>query len=509
MKYIDNFLNRVTMYRLLIYVLMGMLTITVVLASVGLIHYSPLSLVLSTIYITFFCWITNVVFAKVFRAPINVESVYITALILMFLITPIQSFSDTNFYILGFWASVWAIASKFIFAIKKKHVFNPAAFGVAIPALFLGYSASWWIGTTYLIVPAIISTFLITKKIRRFDLVGSFILTACLVILIPHITGGASGILKVLQSLFLSAPILFFAGVMLTEPLTTPPTKSLQIFYGILVGVLFSPDIHIGSFYFTPEFALLTGNIFSYIVSPKEKLLLILKERINIAQDTYDFVFTKNEPFRFVPGQYLEWTLAHTTPDNRGNRRYFTIASSPTEETVRMGVKFYPEPSSFKKSLLSLSPGQTIIASQRAGDFTLPKDTKKKLVFISGGIGITPFRSILKYLIDTHQKRDIVHFYSNKALPDIAYKDILDMAERELGIKTVYTLTEKNTIPPEWHGESGFIDKDMIVRHLPDFKERTFYLSGPHIMVTTFETLLKSMGVKKSQIITDFFPGFA
>lgn len=250
------------MYRLLIYVLMGMLTITVVLASVGLIHYSPLSLVLSTIYITFFCWITNVVFAKVFRAPINVESVYITALILVFLITPIQSFSDTNFYILGFWASIWAIASKFIFAIKKKHVFNPAAFGVAIPALFLGYSASWWIGTTYLIVPAIIGAFLITKKIRRFDLVGSFILTACLLILIPHITGGASGILKVLQSLFLSAPILFFAGVMLTEPLTTPPTKSLQIFYGILVGVLFSPDIHIGSFYFTPEFALLTGNIF-------------------------------------------------------------------------------------------------------------------------------------------------------------------------------------------------------------------------------------------------------
>lgn len=497
------------MYRLVLYCLMVLLLCAVILGLLGIIPYSPLSLVLSTIYITFFCWVTNVIFSKVFKAPTNTESLYITALILVFLISPIDSFGDTHFYSIAFWASVFAMASKYVLALQKKHIFNPAAISVVLTSIVLGLSATWWIGTTWMIVPVIVCGLLMARKVDRIDFVIAFFVASIAVVVLPHISGGLGEFWLVLKQFIFFSPTIFFASIMLTEPLTTPPNKRWRIAYGTLVGLLFSPAIHMGAFYSTPELALIVGNVFSYIVSPKEKLLLKLKEKIKIASDTYDFVFAKAQKFSFQAGQYLEWTLAHKSPDTRGNRRYFTITSSPTEENIRIGVKFYPEGSSFKKKLMSLDAGDTIVASQRAGEFVLPKDKNKKLVFISGGIGITPFRSIAKYLLDVNEKRDIVHFYSNRTLEDIAYSDVLDMTHEKLGIQTVYTLTDKETAPTTWLGEKGFVDRAMIEKYVPDFKERIFYISGPHSMVTTFGKLLSSMGVKGSQIKEDFFPGYA
>jgi ferredoxin-NADP reductase len=488
---------------------MVLLLCAVILGLLGIIPYSPLSLVLSTIYITFFCWVTNVIFSKVFKAPTNTESLYITALILVFLISPIDSFGDTHFYSIAFWASVFAMASKYVLALQKKHIFNPAAISVVLTSIVLGLSATWWIGTTWMIVPVIVCGLLMARKVDRIDFVIAFFVASIAVVVLPHISGGLGEFWLVLKQFIFFSPTIFFASIMLTEPLTTPPNKRWRIAYGTLVGLLFSPAIHMGAFYSTPELALIVGNVFSYIVSPKEKLLLKLKEKIKIASDTYDFVFAKAQKFSFQAGQYLEWTLAHKSPDTRGNRRYFTITSSPTEENIRIGVKFYPEGSSFKKKLMSLDAGDTIVASQRAGEFVLPKDKNKKLVFISGGIGITPFRSIAKYLLDVNEKRDIVHFYSNRTLEDIAYSDVLDMTHEKLGIQTVYTLTDKETAPTTWLGEKGFVDRAMIEKYVPDFKERIFYISGPHSMVTTFGKLLSSMGVKGSQIKEDFFPGYA
>jgi ferredoxin-NADP reductase len=295
---------------------------------------------------------------------------------------------------------------------------------------------------------------------------------------------------------------------MLTEPLTSPPTKTLRILYGVLTGFLFAPFVHIGSIYFTPELALVFGNIFVYFVSPKEKLILKLKELKEVGKDTFDFIFAPDRKFSFVPGQYMEWTLGHKNTDNRGNRRYFTLASSPTEKDIRMGVRFYPESSSFKNELKALKPGDTIVAGSRAGDFTLPKNKSKKLVFVAGGIGITPFRSMIKYLVDYNEKRDIVLFYSNKKIEDVAYTEVFDGAYEKLGIRTVYTLTDKTVAPVLWRGELGHIDANMIRRNVPGFLDRTYYISGPNTMVKTFKNTLVKMGIEKSQIITDFFPGF-
>jgi ferredoxin-NADP reductase len=278
--------------------------------------------------------------------------------------------------------------------------------------------------------------------------------------------------------------------------------------YGALTGLMFAPQFHLGPIAFTPETALLTGNAFSYLVSPKWKLMLKLKEKKEVGPDTYDFAFEPDRKVTFKPGQYLEWTMPPGHADNRGNRRYFTIASSPTEDLIHLGVKFYPKPSSFKRGLLDLAPGDVITAGSLSGDFTLPEDKTKKLVWIAGGIGVTPFRSMARYLIDKGEKRDVTLFYSCKTAPEFAYNDLFTQAA-SIGLKTVCAVTDDKTAPIDWQGHRGFIDSQAIISNVSDYKERMFYLSGPHTMVKSFESTLAKLGVPRSQIKTDYFPGFA
>lgn len=505
MQLIDNFLNRITMYRLVLYFLTALLLIAAGFSALGKLPFFYWELIFSATFLTAVCWLTNKLFAKTFQAHANVESVYISAFILALIITPAHTFHD---YIFLFWAGVLAMASKYILAAYKKHFFNPVALAVAITAFCLNLSASWWVGTAVMLPFVFLGGILVIRKIQRTDMVFSFLFTALAVTLGLGIFQNLNLTSLVRQTL-LDSCLFFFAFIMLSEPLTTPPTKNRQIIYGGLVGLLFSPLVHFGSLYFTPEQALLVGNVFSYLASPKRKLLLELKQKVRLAPDIYDFIFRPDHKLAFAPGQYLEWTLGHKKSDSRGNRRYFTLASSPTEKDILMGVKFYAPPSSFKKSLFGMHPGQTLLAGQLAGDFTLPQDKNQSLVFIAGGIGITPFRSMIKYLIDKNQKRDIVMFYANRVAEEIVYTEIFDRAYEQLGIKTIYTLTKQDQIPAGWGGETGYITGRMIQSYVPDFRKRMFYISGPRSMTTGFEKTLADMGVAKNRIKVDFFPGFA
>ena len=511
LNFIDNFLNRTTMYRLVLYVLVFFFGASVILSFFNLLPYTPMDILTSMFIILLISWFFNHLFSYVYKAPTNVESVYITAFILFFLITPVQTGQGgmySQFLPLAFWASVWAVASKYIFAISKKHIWNPVAIALVLTAFVINQSASWWIGTASMLPFVLIGGLLIVRKIRRLDLVLSFLISALVTISVLTFLKGSDVPNALIRTLKDSA-IFFFAFIMLTEPLTAPYNKWLRIAYGILVGFLFAPPLHIGSIYSTPELALVVGNIFSYLVNPKEKLILKLKNRVKIATDTFDFIFENNKKFAFQPGQYMEWTLRHRSPDHRGNRRYFTIASSPTESDIHLGIKFYPEPSSFKNRLLALPAGGEIIASGRAGDFLLPKKDPRGLVFIAGGIGITPFRSMIQYLLDHKEKVPITILYSNRTLADIAYKDVLDRAQRELGIKTIYNVTNSNEVILGDSIKIGPIDAQEIRQEIPDFMNKIFYISGPHAMVNAFETTLKSMGVRSRNIKIDFFPGFA
>ncbi|SRR6266568_160694 len=506
MKFVDNFLDTITMYRLVLYYLLLLLGAAFIYCVVGILHFNPLLLVFSAVFLVAVCWTANKVFSKAFGAPTNVESAYISALILALILTPAQSLTDVMFL---FWAGVLAMASKYILAIGKKHIFNPVAIAVTVTAFAGVGSASWWVGTICMLPFALLGL-VIVRKLRRYDLVFYFFIAAFAAIGIFTMIQGHD-LFVALKATVVASSIFFFGFVMLTEPLTTPPTKKLQAIYGAIVGVLFAPQLHIGSFYTTPEMALAIGNVFSYIVSPKTKIVATLLEKHQISSDIFDFGFAhgfaEGKQFAFAPGQYMEWTLSHPRTDSRGNRRFFTIASSPTEKILRLGIRFYPNGSSFKKALLALQPPIKLVGGQIGGDFTLPNDKNQKLVFIAGGIGVTPFRSMMKFLVDTNDRRQIVMFYVNKQASEIAYVDVFNQAQQQLGIKMIYTLTDQATVPANWQGKVGRIDQNLIQQEVSDFKERTFYLSGPHAMVVAYEEILRSMGVSERHIKKDFFPG--
>lgn len=501
--FIDRWLDRITMYRLLLYYLIVLLCAGLLFGALGYLPYSPITLTISTVYLLLVCWVANRVFAHVFDVPHNPESSLITALILALIITPISA--TQNFVFLSA-AGGLAMASKYLLNIRGKHVFNPAAVAVALTALGAGDSASWWVGNAYLAPFVIVGGLLLVRKLRRFTMVGTFVIvasfTTALFTLLSHGSVGSS-----LQQTFLHSSLLFLAFVMLTEPLTAPATRPMQAWYAAIVGVLFAPQIHIGGLYSTPELALVVGNVFAYIVSPKAKPFLRLVERIPMGPSSFDFVFQPNRRFAFVPGQYMEFTLTHPNPDVRGVRRYFTLASSPTEDLVHVGVRFYDKGSTYKRSMLNLRTDQSMLAGALGGDFTLPADPSQPVVLIAGGIGITPYRSMLKYLVDSGEQRPVTLLYSERTEQDIAYRDVLQAAVRH-GIRVVCTLTDQQT-PPSPGFRTGFIDEDMIRTYGGDLAHTLFYVSGPHGMVTALKHTLQSSGVPLAHIRTDFFSGYA
>ncbi|TIS37219.1 MAG: hypothetical protein E5X11_21815, partial [Mesorhizobium sp.] len=182
-KAVDRFLDHLTMYRLVRYYLVALIVAAFVFGIIKLVPHDPLALAFTTALALSTCWITNRVFALVFEIPANSESVYITALILALILDPVAVTDLKGIGAVAF-ASVWAISSKFIFAVGRKHLFNPAALGVALSALLLDNPATWWVGGNSWLLPLVLSGgILVVRKLRRLDLVTTFIAAALVTIL--------------------------------------------------------------------------------------------------------------------------------------------------------------------------------------------------------------------------------------------------------------------------------------------------------------------------------------
>jgi len=500
--WVDTLLDRVTMYWLMLQYLAALLAAGFVLGFFHLAPQEPTALAFSAVLIGAGCWLTGRVFALVFAVPANAESTLITALILILIFDPVTA-ADLRGVAAVLLAAVWAIASKFMLAVGRKHVFNPAAFGAALAAFLLGEPATWWVGGNLALLPLVLAGgVLVVRKLRCFGMVLSFVAGALMTVAATT-PPGSSGM--AFRETLLHSPLFVLGFVMLTDPLTAPTARWARMLFGLVVGILSAPNVRIGGFYFTPELALLVGNVVAFLVGPRGRLLLTLERIERAAADTYDFVLRPNRRLAYQAGQYLEWTLSTPRSDSRGNRRYFTLASAPTEEKVRLGVKFYDEPSAFKSALAAMRPGDTILATQLAGSFTLPRDRRRKLAFLAGGIGVTPFRSMLLYLIDRQEERDVVMLYGNETQADIAYREVLEAAERLLGVRTVHAVRKGAR-----EGQHrGFIDAKLVREAIPDFRERLFYISGPQAMVRNTRAMLRKLGVRRGDIKVDFFPGFA
>lgn len=503
MNYIDKLLNGITMYRLVLYETMVLALFGIGFTFAGVLPFNGMRLVLSLVIVGVSCVVANTIFGKLFAVPVNAESSYITAFIL-FLIMPAPK--DTLSVLILVLVSIVAMASKYVLNIRGKHVFNPAALAVWLIGITGLGVATWWVASGVMLVPAIIGGLFIARKLRRLDLFVVFAVVALCTIVVSGLWYG-SGFFDTVKQAFVSWPIIFFGSIMLTEPLTAPPTKPLILAYGAIVGLLFGTSFHIGPFTTSPEFALLVGNLFSYIVSPKGKLILTLKEKIQMAPLVYDFVFTPNYAFNFTAGQYMAWTLTNAKDDSRGNRRFFTVASSPTEKEVHLGVKIPPNPSAFKQTLLTMEAGSQLVAGQLAGDFTLARYGFKKYVAIAGGIGITPFRSMIKQFVDTGVSVDMVLFYASADVDEFVYNDVLTAGE-SVGIKTVRILSGAKVVPSDWHGPTGYLTKELIEQEVSNPLDRIYFISGPNVMVDSYKKLLVGMGVQRTNIVTDYFPGY-
>ncbi len=502
---LDAFIDQITMYKLLRYYLACLLLLALVLSFSGRLPFGPLALTVCTLLSLAVCWLSNKGLSAFFRAPTGSDSAIITSFILSLIITPGL---DGQMLLFVTAAGILAMASKYVLAIRRKHIFNPAAIAVVLTSFGAMQTASWWVGSTVMLPFVIIGGLLIVHKIRRVRMVALFLLTTtAATALFTYVSGG--DVLASMRHMALSSAIWFLGFIMLTEPATAPPTAAKRFWQAALVGVLLPPQVHILNFYSSPELALVIGNIFSYLVSPKRKLFPVLQAKKEVATDTVEFVFTPGAHFSYQPGQYVELTLPHTKVDARGDRRYFTLASSPTEPDIRFGIKFYKNGSSFKRALLAIDAKTPIVATVAAGDFTLPKNTAEKLAFIAGGIGITPFRSMVTYMIDKKEARDVALLYSARTQADVAYAPLLDEASQAFGMKTVYILTDEPAGPARPHMYQGArLTSELITKEIPDYNERTFYISGTHPMVESVRRMLLDLDVHRSRIKTDFFPGY-
>lgn len=500
--FIQHKIDTVAMYRLVLGSLAVLVGITVGAGLLGFVAYSPVEQLFAVSGAIMVALALNILLSRLVGVAANHESAVITALILFFLAIPGQSPVD-NWPL--FAAVAIGIASKFIITTGKQHFMNPAAFGAAALSVTGVYTFGWWIGNPVLFIPVLLLGATVVMKVRKWPMVLAFIVSGLVIFYVESLAYGMAG-WSAVTTFFLSWPTLFLAFYMLTEPFTMPATKQNQVFYAGFVGVLSNTSVLASVVTMTPELALVIANLVFIPARLKQKLMLKFKGKREIAANTYEFSFVKPDGFTFKPGQYLEWMLPHDKNDSRGIRRYFTIASAPSESEVRLAVKVLPEKgSSYKTALCELDENEVLIASQLAGDFLLPADTETKLGMIAGGIGITPFRSHLKHMEISGQLFDTALLYCVNQETELAYFDEFSNMSGSIPL-TVTPVVAKDE---ETHHEQGYVTKELLERRVPDYKERVWYISGPPPMVSAYKKMLRDAGVSSVNIKTDFFPGVA
>ena len=370
-KILDRFLNRFTMYRLTLYYLAALLYVAAILGAFGLVPGGPVAIVSTTAVLLAACFLVNALFARVLRIRSNPESSLITALIMALIMGPAPIITDPKQAAVLALAGAVAVASKYLLAFRRQHVFNPAAAGALFSAFVFGANASWWVGNAALLPLVVVGGFLLARKIGRLRLVAAFLGLFVAFNLGLALAQGLAAADAAQSVLFVlgHTSLVFFATVMFTEPMTSPKRFPLQLAYAAIVAFLYQPQLSLLGQNLTPEEALMAGNLFSFLVSPSFKLRLPLKERTEIGRGIMSFTFPRPTGFTHGQGQYMEWTLPLKKGDSRGARRYFSIASSPTEPDLMIAARFSPKPSRYKEEMARMKMGDLIMAGELGGRF--------------------------------------------------------------------------------------------------------------------------------------------
>jgi glycine betaine catabolism B len=218
-----------------------------------------------------------------------------------------------------------------------------------------------------------------------------------------------------------------------------------------------------------------------------------VKEIIPRTADTCSFRFSRPEGFDFKPGQYIMVTV------RIGGKELvhpFSISSSPTDRDFIEFTKKLTQ-SDYSNCLRGAKSGDWVRIDGPYGTFTCECEFEK-ILFLAGGIGITPFFSIIKYCTDTHMSTSIVLFYGARNEVEIAFRKELDtLQQNNAKLRIIYVLNEAS---PTWKGKVGFVTPDLIRQEVPDFRDRLFYACGPPVMVAAMQKLIAALGLPETQL---------
>ena len=227
-------------------------------------------------------------------------------------------------------------------------------------------------------------------------------------------------------------------------------------------------------------------------------------EVLEIIQRTYNvksFRFRIEEDVDFKAGQFFTVTIKIGQEERM---KHFSFSNSPTEKGYVEFTKKLTN-SEFSKALDRLKIGDWARLKLPFGSFVL-KNGHKKIAFLSGGIGITPIRSITKYVVDNKLDIDIVLLYGNRSIKDIAFKEDFDTMQKEYSrLRVVHILSQAEA---GWPGRTGHINGQIIREEMPDYSQRRFYICGPPGMVEAMRRLLQELALAKESIVTENFTGY-
>ena len=233
-----------------------------------------------------------------------------------------------------------------------------------------------------------------------------------------------------------------------------------------------------------------------------------LKNRREVAEGTMAFHFEKPAGFQFKAGQFVRMMLIDPPEtDDEGEDRTFSIASAPVEPDLIFATRM--RDSAFKRVLRTLPFGSTVAVEGPSGKMVLHEDPARPAVFLAGGIGITPFRGIIVQAARDKAPHRLFLFYSNRRPEDAAFLEELEHLQVEnRNYKLIGTMTDLDRSNRPWRGETGYIDKAMLARHLGEMNGPIYYIVGPPALVDSMRAMLTSAGVAGDAIRIEKFAGY-
>lgn len=233
-----------------------------------------------------------------------------------------------------------------------------------------------------------------------------------------------------------------------------------------------------------------------------------LKNKMEVAKDTMAFIFEKPQGFNFKPGQWGDFTILNPREtDAEGNTRGFSLASPSYESDLMFATRM--RNTAFKRCLKELPIGTELKLDGPGGSFMLHNNETVPAVFLTGGIGITPVRSILMQAANNKSRHKLYLFYSNETPEAAAFlEELTDLQKKNPNFKFIATMTNIKNSSTTWNGESGRIDKNMLLKYIGDISKPIYYISGPKAMVASMRSILNEAGVNDDNIRTEEFSGY-